>query len=80
MNGKHGKVKSTSSDRVYLVLSGKGFFEIDGERINVEKDDVVIVPKNTPYDYGSTDAALELFLVHTPAYNRDTEVRMEPKH
>lgn len=43
--GKHGKVKTTCSDRIYFVLSGKGKFIIDRKSISVSKHDMIIVPK-----------------------------------
>ena len=70
----HGKVKSLLSDRIYFVVDGKGYFEIEGERIDVEPTDVVIVPRNTVYDYFGK---MKLFLVHTPAYNYEAEVRFD---
>lgn len=67
----HGKVKSKSSDRIYFVLEGEGYFEIEGQKIDVKPTDVVIVPRDTIYDYFGK---MKLFLVHTPAYNYDAEV------
>ena len=78
LSGRHGKVKSQISDRVYLILSGKVKFDIDGKSIKAAKDDVIIVPKDTPYDYWNMDGSIsELFLVHTPAYQHNQEVRFE---
>lgn len=78
LSGRHGKVKSNVSDRVYLVLDGEVEFDIEGKSIIANKDDVVIVPRNTPYDYWkSSDSMAELFLVHTPAYRHSQEVRFE---
>lgn len=76
LDGRHGKVKSKVSDRVYLVLRGEVEFDVDGKKLIAHKDDMIIVPKNTPYDYWnrSTDTS-ELFLVHTPAYQYDQEVK-----
>jgi len=74
VDGSHGKVKTTKSDRVYLVLEGSGEFIIDGKVIQVEKMDVIIVPKNTPYDY---KGKMKLFLVHCPAFNQDAEAKLE---
>ena len=71
----HGAVKSTRSDRIYLVLNGSGWFNVKGNRFEVFKDDVVIVPRDTGYDYGGED--LELFLVHSPAYKREAEVQLD---
>lgn len=73
----HGKVKTTKSDRVYYVLEGKGEFIVAGETISVEPTDVVIVPKDTEYDYRATSGTMKLFLVHTPAYDPDAEVKLE---
>ncbi len=75
VTGSHGKAKTTRSDRIYLVLDGHGEFIIDDREIPVEKNDVVIVPRNTPYDYRSTKGVLKLFLVHTPSYNPDFEIK-----
>ena len=70
----HGKVKSTKSDRIYYVLEGEGYFEIDGQHIDVRPTDVVIVPRNTIYDYFGK---MKLFLVHTPAFDPQKEVKYD---
>ena len=75
VTGSHGKTTTTRSDRIYLVLEGEGEFVIDGEATEVSKDDVVIVPKNTPYDYTAKNGMMKLFLVHTPSFNPDFEVQ-----
>ncbi len=77
VTGKHGKVKSLASDRVYLILGGKGKFIINEEVVLVEKNDVIIVPKNTPYDYKTTKGKLRLFLVHAPAFDNTKEIKLE---
>ncbi|MDO9028276.1 MAG: hypothetical protein Q7U68_05380 [Candidatus Roizmanbacteria bacterium] len=70
----HGKIKTTRSDRVYYVLEGKGEFIIKQEIIAVESTDVIIVPKNTEYDYRGK---MKLFMVHVPAYDEEYEVKLE---
>lgn len=77
--GAHGRVKTTLSDRVYYVVEGKGEYEIDGEKFEVSKGDVIIVPKNTPYNYWAKGGVLKLFLVHVPAFEPEHEVKMEKK-
>lgn len=74
---KHGKTKTTINDRIYYVIDGKGEFIINGKTIPVEKTDVIIVPKNTPYDYRAIEGTLKLFLVHTPAYDPKGDVNLE---
>lgn len=75
--GGHGNVKTTLSDRIYYVLSGKGEFIVKGMKTKVKEGEVVIIPKNTQYDYRAAGGILKLFLVHTPAYDGDYEVRYE---
>jgi mannose-6-phosphate isomerase-like protein (cupin superfamily) len=77
VTGRHEKVKSLVSDRIYLVLGGKGEFIINGKKVPVEKNDVIIVPKNTPYNYRRVKGKLRLFLVHTPAFDDKKEVKLE---
>jgi mannose-6-phosphate isomerase-like protein (cupin superfamily) len=77
VTGSHGKTKTTSSDRVYLVLEGRGEFIINNEVFSVKKNDVVIVPKNTPYDYKIKGKIMKLFLVHTPAYDPKNDISLK---
>lgn len=77
ITGSHGKVKTEVSDRVYFVTEGEGTFEVNGKVEEVGQTDVIIVPKNTPYDYhAKAGTTLKLFLVHTPAYDPDGEVKL----
>jgi mannose-6-phosphate isomerase-like protein (cupin superfamily) len=77
ITGRHGKTKTTTSDRVYYVLEGEGIFEIADKKSKVQKTDVVIIPKNTEYDYWTTTEILKLFLVHTPAFDPEKEVEVK---
>ncbi len=74
--GSHGKTKTAKSDRIYLVLEGKGKFIIDGKITSVQKTDVIIVPKNTPYDYRNEGGVMKLFLVHCPAFDQSAETEL----
>ncbi len=64
-DGHSGKATTGIYDRVYLVLLGEGEFTINGDTFSVLKDDVVVLPKNTDYEYRGS---MELFEVNTPAY------------
>ncbi len=79
VTNKHGKVKTTRSDRIYFVIDGEGEFTVNNETFSVQKSDVIIIPKNTPYDYKTKKSTLKLFLVHVPAYHPDYEVKLEIK-
>jgi len=75
---RHGKTKTTRSDRVYYVLDGKGEFIIKDKVFRVKKTDVIIVPRNTPYDYRRVGKKkLKLFLVHAPAFDQKYVVDLE---
>jgi mannose-6-phosphate isomerase-like protein (cupin superfamily) len=77
---KHGKTMTKESDRVYYVLDGRGEFNINGKEVLVEKSDVIIVPKNTPYDYRRVGKeTLKLYLVHVPAFDPRSDVDLEKK-
>lgn len=66
----HGKVKTRKSDRVYYIIEGSGVFIIKDEEFVVDATDVVIVPKNTAYDFwAKKGTTMKLFLVHSPAFN-----------
>lgn len=68
------------SDRVYLVIDGAGEFYFGGEEgqdeetVAVEKDDVLLIPKGTVYDY---EGRMRLFLAHFPAYEQDSDVHYD---
>lgn len=54
LDGDHGEVETKEVERVYFVLDGEGFFDIDGKVIEVEKGDVITVPPHTTYNYQPT--------------------------
>lgn len=59
------------------MIDGKGEFIINGKTELVEATDVIIVPKNTAYNYMATKGGLmKLFLVHSPAYDPEFEVKL----
>ena len=74
VDGRHGKAKTAISDRVFYILEGEGEFVVGDEVFPVRSTDVIVVPKNTPFDYSGK---MKLFLVHVPAYDWDQEVSLE---
>jgi mannose-6-phosphate isomerase-like protein (cupin superfamily) len=72
--GKHGRVYSDTSDRTYIIVSGSGWFDVAGEKFSVEKDDVIIIPRKTEYDYSGE---MELFLINSPSFDPATEHKVE---
>jgi mannose-6-phosphate isomerase-like protein (cupin superfamily) len=70
INGEHGAVRCKNEDRIYLILSGKGVFTIAGEQQTVSPDDVVFVPKMTPYNIKGN---FKYFLVCSPQFKADDD-------
>jgi mannose-6-phosphate isomerase-like protein (cupin superfamily) len=75
VDGEHHRIRSTHSDRIYLVQSGSGWFEIDGVTTRVGVDDVIFLPRETGYSYGGK---MEVFLVHAPGFLEGTDVELPP--
>lgn len=76
VDGNHGRVMSKVSDRIYYIIEGNGVFIGEKEDIKVSAGDVIIINKNTPYDY---KGKMKLFLVHLPAWDESQEVVLEKK-
>jgi mannose-6-phosphate isomerase-like protein (cupin superfamily) len=74
VDGRHGKGKTTVSDRIFYILEGEGEFVVGDEVFPVQSTDVIVVPKNTSFDYSGK---MKLFLVHVPAYDWDYDVSLE---
>jgi len=71
LKAKHGPLKSTINDRFYYILDGEGVFMIGGEEGQVEKGDLVVVPKNTVY---SLEGTMTVLLVNVPAFDPSGDV------
>lgn len=88
MKYRHGKVKDLKSDRIYYIVEGKGEFKIQNsqpkagppmaEKFKIKETDVVIVPKDTPYDFENKGKSyLKLVLINCPAFERESSVKLE---
>jgi mannose-6-phosphate isomerase-like protein (cupin superfamily) len=71
--GSHDRIRSTASDRIYFVLQGSGWFEVEGVTTPVADEDAIFLPRNTVYAYGGT---MRLFLVHSPGFQAGTDQKM----
>jgi mannose-6-phosphate isomerase-like protein (cupin superfamily) len=56
------------SDFVYYVLEGSGFFEINGEKEDCAKGDLVVIPAGSKFIYKGN---LKLLLVVTPPWREE---------
>ncbi len=74
IKGKHGKIKCLAEDRIYFVISGTGKFTIDGKNTSVSKNDLIFIPKNTPYDISGN---LKYFMISSPEFHPSHDVSLE---
>lgn len=71
INGIHGKMKCLKEDRIYFIIEGIGKFIINAKEEVVSKNDLVFIPKNTPYDISGK---LKYFLICSPEFNPKDDV------
>jgi len=70
MDGSHEPTKSVASDRIYYFIKGRATFTIDGTQIDVAKDDVLFIEKNTEYSFRGKFRAV---LVNLPAFGIEND-------
>ena len=71
IDGRHGKIKCLKEDRIYFILSGTGFFCVANKEEKVSKNDLVFVPKNTPYNI---KGKLKYFIICSPEFKPEDDV------
>ena len=57
--------KNPYSTHLYYCLEGKGKFKVAGEIINIEKGDLIEIPKNTEFVFAGK---MKLLLIMAPAF------------
>jgi quercetin dioxygenase-like cupin family protein len=62
ITGEHGERHVGNHPRIYYIIDGVGEYEINGEKINVEKGDVVVIPPKVTYNYWAKSAVLKILL------------------
>lgn len=72
--GRHGWTKTTLSDRFYFVISGVGTFTVGDKTFDVATGDLIVIPKETPYDF---EGQMDLLLFCSPAFDPSKEVVLD---
>ena len=57
--------KNIYSSKIYYCIDGKGKFKVAGEIINIEKGDLIEIPKNTEFVFAGK---MKLLLIMAPAF------------
>ncbi len=66
INGKNKKIINRGGDALYYVLEGSGQFEINGQKEEVKKGDLIFIPKGTQYFDSGT---LTMLSINNPRYD-----------
>lgn len=66
--------KQPFSDRFYFVVNGACLFTMAGKNLEVEAQDVVVIPKDTEYDF---EGSMSLVLFSSPGFDPAFEVVCE---
>lgn len=74
INGNHGKIKCPNEDRIYFIIEGNGKFIINNKEENVSKNDLIFIPKNTPYNI---IGKLKYLLICSPEFNPKDDIPLE---
>jgi mannose-6-phosphate isomerase-like protein (cupin superfamily) len=73
--GRHRKMRSDNTTRVYYFLEGTGEFKLgDGEPFAIGKDDLVTIPRGTPYEF---TGHMTYLVMNGPAHMRGDDIVME---
>ena len=72
LDGRHRRLRSVRTTRIYYVLEGSFDFEINSEKtVSVGKADLVILKSGTEYALSGTGAYL---VINAPAYQDGDDV------
>ena len=71
INGEHGTLKCLNEDRIYFIVEGEGRFIINDEETSITAQDLVFIPKNTPYDL---IGSFKYLLICSPEFNSEDDV------
>lgn len=74
IDGRHRRLRTDRSDRLYVMLSGSGTIVVGEQRHEVREDDVVLVPRGTPYHLEGT---MTYLVVNAPGFREGDDAYLE---
>ena len=74
IDGDHGALKCLKEDRIYFILEGNGKFIINNQEKEVSANDLIFVPKETPYNI---IGKMKYFLICSPEFNPEHDVFLQ---
>ncbi len=74
INGDHGLLKNLKEDRIYFIIEGNGSFIINNQEKDVSLNDLIFVPKETPYNI---IGKMKYLLICSPEFNPEDDVLLK---
>ena len=71
INGDHGKLKCLTEDRIYFIVDGSGKFVINDKTDDIETNDMIFIPKNTPYNI---IGKMKYLLICSPQFDPNDDI------
>lgn len=66
IDGRHRRLRTTASTRVYVVLDGDATFSIEGhDEVRAVTGDLVVIPQGCAYDLAGT---MRYLVINQPGY------------
>jgi mannose-6-phosphate isomerase-like protein (cupin superfamily) len=66
LSGRHRRLRTDRSTRVYYVLDGSSSFVLgDCDSVELHRNDVVVVPRGTPYEFWGE---MTYLVINAPAF------------
>ena len=69
-NGHETTIIEHKCDFIYYILEGNGYFEINGQKENFIKEDLVVIPEGSKFTY---KGKCKMLLITTPAFYPEQE-------
>ena len=69
-----GRVMNTACEEVVYVIDGSGSVEVNGEQINLEKQDMLLINKDEKYFF---DGNLQIIAACSPAWHPEQHKEVE---
>lgn len=70
----HPRARSTRSDKLYICIDGSLIFMVDGNRVEVEPIDLLVVHKNEWFEYKNVGAnTATVLLIQAPPFDPEGE-------
>lgn len=76
VHGRHPLKQMVDATRSYLILEGSGTFTLNGEKSEVKKGDLFVIPDGGEYEY---EGQMELFELNVPGTTSENSITLDPK-